>query len=29
VKLEGAGHELHRADWDEIIITIVEHTDPK
>jgi pimeloyl-ACP methyl ester carboxylesterase len=29
VKLEGAGHELHRADWDEIIITIVEHTDAK
>ena len=29
VKLEGGGHELHRADWDEIIRTIVEHTDAK
>jgi pimeloyl-ACP methyl ester carboxylesterase len=29
VKLEGGGHELHRADWDEIIMTIVEHTDAK
>jgi hypothetical protein len=29
VMLEGGGHELHRADWDEIIMTIVEHTDGK
>jgi pimeloyl-ACP methyl ester carboxylesterase len=29
VKLEGGGHELHRANWAEIIITIVEHTDAK
>jgi len=24
--LEGAGHEIHRADWDEIIDAVVEHT---
>jgi hypothetical protein len=29
VKLEGGGHELHRADWGEIIMTIVQHTDAK
>jgi pimeloyl-ACP methyl ester carboxylesterase len=26
VRLEGAGHELHEADWDEIIAAIVDHT---
>jgi pimeloyl-ACP methyl ester carboxylesterase len=26
VRLEGGGHELHEADWDEIIASIVEHT---
>jgi pimeloyl-ACP methyl ester carboxylesterase len=26
VRLEGGGHELHRAHWDTIIETIVEHT---
>jgi pimeloyl-ACP methyl ester carboxylesterase len=26
IKLEGAGHELHEADWDAIIGAIVEHT---
>ena len=29
MKLEGGGHELHRADWGEIIRTIVEHADAK
>ena len=27
VRLEGGGHELHRADWETIIGAIVEHTD--
>jgi pimeloyl-ACP methyl ester carboxylesterase len=26
VRIEGGGHELHRADWDTIIGAIVEHT---
>ena len=26
VRLEGGGHELHRADWDAIISAIVKHT---
>jgi pimeloyl-ACP methyl ester carboxylesterase len=26
VRLEGTGHELHEADWDEIIAAIVDHT---
>jgi pimeloyl-ACP methyl ester carboxylesterase len=26
VTLEGAGHELHRADWDAIVRAILEHT---
>jgi pimeloyl-ACP methyl ester carboxylesterase len=26
VRVEGGGHELHRADWDTIISAIVEHT---
>jgi pimeloyl-ACP methyl ester carboxylesterase len=26
VRLEGGGHELYEADWDEIIASIVEHT---
>lgn len=26
IRLEGGGHELHRADWDMIIDAIVEHT---
>jgi pimeloyl-ACP methyl ester carboxylesterase len=26
VRLDGGGHELHRADWDTIIGAIVEHT---
>jgi pimeloyl-ACP methyl ester carboxylesterase len=26
VRLEGGGHELHEADWDVIIASIVEHT---
>ena len=28
VRLDGGGHELHRADWDTIIGAIVEHTAP-
>jgi len=27
VRLEGGGHELHRADWDTIIRAIADHTD--
>jgi pimeloyl-ACP methyl ester carboxylesterase len=27
LKLEGGGHELHKADWDTIISAIMEHTD--
>ena len=27
VKLEGGGHELHKADWDTIIGAVAEHTD--
>jgi len=27
VRLEGGGHELHKADWDTIIGALVEHTD--
>jgi len=26
VRIQGGGHELHEADWDEIIASIVEHT---
>jgi pimeloyl-ACP methyl ester carboxylesterase len=26
VRIEGGGHELHRADWDRIIGAIVMHT---
>jgi pimeloyl-ACP methyl ester carboxylesterase len=26
VRLDGGGHELHEADWDQIIASIVEHT---
>jgi pimeloyl-ACP methyl ester carboxylesterase len=29
VRLEGGGHELHRADWDTIIGAIVRHTSTK
>jgi pimeloyl-ACP methyl ester carboxylesterase len=29
VRLEGGGHELHRADWDRIIAAIVRHTSTK
>jgi hypothetical protein len=24
--LEGGSHKLHEVDWDEIIVSIVEHT---
>ncbi|MDQ3693562.1 MAG: alpha/beta fold hydrolase [Chloroflexota bacterium] len=29
VRIEGGGHELHEADWDEIIAAIVAHTAPR
>jgi pimeloyl-ACP methyl ester carboxylesterase len=29
VTLEGAGHELHRNDWDKIITSIIKHTAKK
>lgn len=29
VRIEGGGHELHRADWDRIVGTIVRHTGMK
>jgi pimeloyl-ACP methyl ester carboxylesterase len=29
VKLEGGGHELHEADWDKIIVAIIDHTGRK
>ena len=29
VRLDGGGHELHRADWDAIVGAIVEHTGTK
>jgi pimeloyl-ACP methyl ester carboxylesterase len=29
VRIEGGGHELHRADWDTIIGAIVMHTSTK
>ncbi|MDQ3413027.1 MAG: alpha/beta fold hydrolase [Chloroflexota bacterium] len=29
LRLEGGGHELHEADWDEIIAAIVAHTAPR
>jgi pimeloyl-ACP methyl ester carboxylesterase len=29
VRIEGGGHELHRADWDTIIDAIVMHTNTR